>query len=880
MATEVNIGVNANVKDASVKLEKFASDGQSAFKRISESATQSQQAALTWTQFLKGRMGPAMKKAMEDGATHADAHRVAMGRLSAQWKEYKRTVVSANKAVASSTRKSLATTQKRISAFKRLKVTAGNYVKKLFTLKGLLISYGAIRFGRILLRSIADIEEGWIEVVKRTGLAGAKLETFKEKIRDLSIELKGVKLEELQNIAAVGGQLGIAAKDLPEFTRVISMVGVATNLSSEEAAQGLAKLGNVLGEPIAKLEKISSVMNILSNNSTASSSELVDFVKITGTMGKTLGLTTPEIFALGATMKDMGLNTEVAGTAILQVFSKIITNTADFAREAGVPVKEFTALVKDNPIEAIKLLSKALSEMDKFTAVQALSNLGLEGRRVLQTMLGLAKGTEKLETSLARANSEYKIGKSLQKEYSAASKTLISAATSTANAFKILGEQLGEVFLPPMKLLLPLITKGALAFRDFGQGLGGFAAWLVGFDVSADPVPRTLENITNEIGILQKAIKTLVDAPGQGAADGVKRLTGFLDVALKKQKELLAKEEKKKAPKAAPDKAPGAKPSDSPDAKGITDITAAFETLNIDSTAQLIDMANKAVAAFLTIKDSGVATPEDILRAYKAASAGINAILDDLKGKQGQKVEAPNSDPIKFADDLIAASKRGFSAIKEFQDKRQKEWDNYWKSKKFSEAPSSDIQAVEDRLKDLSSAFNGISTGKTFSPIVKVDGIEDALAGVKSLKAELTGLTAPVVIPIKGQGSAVLPISEKINDIKTMFGSISQVRPTVTADFSAVTAGISNVQNSLDTPDLLSFLDSQVVKSEISRQLATSGLSSFEIGKQLFTQTVSGARSGGGVTRMDVTVNINGSKSPHETAMETRDELLRLNERV
>ncbi len=880
MATEVGINVNANVKDASVKLDQFGRDGQNAFKRISESATTSQQAALTWTQFLKGRMGPAMKEAMEGGATHADAHTVAMRRLSAEWKEYKRTVVAANKSVASSTKDSLAVTRKRISAFSRLKVTAGNVVKKLFTLKGLLISYGAIRFGRIFLRSIADIEQGWIEVVKRTGLAGTELEIFKKKIRDLSVEMKGIKLEELQGIAAIGGQLGVASKDLSEFTRVIAMTGVATNLTSEEAAQGLAKLGNVLDEPITNLEKVASVMNILSNNSTASSSDLVDFVKITGTMGKTLGLTTPEIFALGATMKDMGLNTEVAGTAILQVFSKIISNSADFAKAAGVSVKEFTALVKDNPIKAIELLSKALSEMDKFTAVQALSDLGLEGRRVLQTMLGLAKGTDKLNISLARANSEYKLGKSLQKEYSAASKSLISEATSTTNAFKILGEQLGEILLPAFKVLLPQVTKGALLFRDFGRGLGSFAAWMTGIDVSAAPVPRTLENINSEIKVLKESIARLTSAPGQGAIDGVKQLTAFLDVALKKQKELLDKEEKKKASKGkpAPDKAPGANLPDSTGEKALSDLTAAFGTLNIDSTAQLIEMADKAVAAFVTIKDSGVATPEDILRAYQAASTGINAILDDLKGKQGQKVEAPDSG-VKFADDLNAAAKGGIVAIQDFQTKRQKEWDDYWKSKKFSEAPSDDIKAVEDRLKDLTSAFNGISTGKTFSPIVKVSGIEDALSGVKSLKAELAGLSAPVIIPIKGQGSAVLPISEKINDIKTMFGSISAIRPAVTADFSAVTAGISNVQNSLASPDLLSFLDNQVVKSEISRQLPTSGLSPFEIGKQLFGQTVSGSR-GGGTTRMDVTVNINGSKSPHETALETRDELLRLNERV
>ena len=60
-----------------------------------------------------------------------------------------------------------------------------------------------------VVNTLGAIEEGWIGVAKTTGMAGAQMAEFKGEIRDLSTELKGVKLESLQDIARGAGQLGI-----------------------------------------------------------------------------------------------------------------------------------------------------------------------------------------------------------------------------------------------------------------------------------------------------------------------------------------------------------------------------------------------------------------------------------------------------------------------------------------------------------------------------------------------------------------------------------------------------------------------------------------------------------------------------------------------
>lgn len=46
---------------------------------------------------------------------------------------------------------------------------------------------------------------------------------------------------ELAQIATVGGQLGIGADDITQFTEVVAKLGGATNMSSEQAATGMAR---------------------------------------------------------------------------------------------------------------------------------------------------------------------------------------------------------------------------------------------------------------------------------------------------------------------------------------------------------------------------------------------------------------------------------------------------------------------------------------------------------------------------------------------------------------------------------------------------------------------------------------------------------------
>lgn len=336
-----------------------------------------------------------------------------------------------------------------------------NMVKRAFIGMGIAAAAGI----GYAIKSFADLEEGYIEVAKRTGMAGKEMEDFKERLEALAMSMSGVSISELQEVAATAGQLGIQGEDnILTFTEAIAMMGVATNLSADEAALAMAKIVNVMGVDIKQTERLGSVMNELSNNTTATSSDISDLTRRMGGAGKTIGLTSAEIMALGATLVDTGTRLEVGGTAMSQIMQKMLTNTKGFAEGSGVALEEYTRMIETEPIEAVKALVSNLAGMQKFKRAEALKSLGLTGVRVAGTLMRLAGGTDILQENLRLANKEWERGTSLQTEYNIASRSMKAQFVRVKDAVMILAASIGEE-------LRPEIMEAMRLFREFAESM-------------------------------------------------------------------------------------------------------------------------------------------------------------------------------------------------------------------------------------------------------------------------------------------------------------------------------------------------------------------------------------------------------------------------
>ena len=144
--------------------------------------------------------------------------------------------------------------------------------------------------------------------VKKTMSDVESPEVF-QKIADDLLKLSTqipITSEELTKIAAVGGQLGVGADDISQFTEVVAKLGGATNMSFEQAATSMARFLNVTNESISSIDQFASVLVELGNNTAAQEGEILMLAQRFGAVGDLAGLSTEEILAFSAAMRETG----------------------------------------------------------------------------------------------------------------------------------------------------------------------------------------------------------------------------------------------------------------------------------------------------------------------------------------------------------------------------------------------------------------------------------------------------------------------------------------------------------------------------------------------------------------------------------------------
>jgi TP901 family phage tail tape measure protein len=375
-------------------------------------------------------------------------------------------------------------------------------------LKGVVAGLIAFEGAKNTVSLMADLEQGFIGVAKTTGMAGDEFNNFKRDLLKLSTKMAGVSTQELQQIAETAGQLGIkGSKNILSFTETIAKMSVATDLSAEEAAKAMAQLGNSMGEPIANYEKMASVINELSNNTTATASNIVDIAQRFGGLGKTIGLTTEQVFGLSSAMKDFGFENEVAGTALNALFGKMLTETEKFAYVSGKSLKDWSKMIKTKPVEALKVFLKEFSKLDKISKANTLKDLGLGDQGVVQAVYKMSSNIDTLNKSLTISAKEWKLNQSMQKEYEASSQAFNAQIEKTKNSLKALASKVGDKLLPVLK-----------------EGNSEFAEWINNLD------EKSVNEFAKSIATTATAFVKLFEAIGgvtSSTAEGWVKILAF-----------------------------------------------------------------------------------------------------------------------------------------------------------------------------------------------------------------------------------------------------------------------------------------------------------------------------------------------------------------
>lgn len=278
---------------------------------------------------------------------------------------------------------------------------------------------------------------------------------LKKELKDLTTQIP-LSFEEIAKIAELGGQLGIAKKDIKEFTRIVANLGTSTNLSTEAAATSLAKISNVFQLSSKDYEKLGNVIVQLGNNFATTESEIVDFSSYLMASAKTAGFTADEVFAIGSTLSSVAINAEAGGSAFSKAISVMNTAVAtgdksikDFAKVAWLSAEEFTTQWKEKPSEAFTKFVEGLGREWAF-AIPLIQELLWNNVRLQNGMLATANAGSLLRDALSMAHKEYENGSALQTEADKRYETSQSKIAMLDNELNNMSETLGKNLVPKM----------------------------------------------------------------------------------------------------------------------------------------------------------------------------------------------------------------------------------------------------------------------------------------------------------------------------------------------------------------------------------------------------------------------------------------------
>lgn len=316
---------------------------------------------------------------------------------------------------------------------------------------------------------------------------------FQKQLMDLSKTVP-MSVNGLAAIAAAAGQAGVAEADLIKFTEAAAKVGVAFDISADQAGDAMAKMQTALGLSLQDTILLADSMNHLSNAQASSAADILDVVRRVGPMGKGFGFTAVQTAAFASAMLSAGAKSDVAATSFQNMGLALVKGSRASKQVRGAlrdlgfdSTKVAKAMQKDAAGTVVKVL-EAISRLPK--AEQAGITSQLFGNNA-DALLALTTNIDLLKNSLGLIDDQTKYAGSAFKEFEVRAGTFQNAVQVFNNQLTAMKIVIGAALIPAlndlMRSLTPIIeavTSFAQAHPDLTKNVIAATASLVAFKIA------------------------------------------------------------------------------------------------------------------------------------------------------------------------------------------------------------------------------------------------------------------------------------------------------------------------------------------------------------------------------------------------------------
>ena len=387
--------------------------------------------------------------------------------------------------------------------------------------------------GTAAVKASIDFESSFTSVRKTVDATEAQFDQLADTSKRMSTEV-AAGTDEINEVMANGGQLGVVTKHLSDFTRVMIDLGNSCeDLNAGDAATTIAQFANIMGTSQSQFSNIGSTLVDLGNNFATTEKPIMEMAHRMAGAGKQVGLTEAQVMGFAAALSSVGIEAQMGGSAFSKALIKMEVASAtggnaleDFGKVAGMTGQQFKALWDSDPAAAFQAFIVGLSKLDDEgeSAIAVLDEIGIKEVRLRDTMLRAVNATDLFSRAQSMATSAWKKNTALSEEANKRYATTESKLKNLKNTALLFGQQIGDDLNPTIRSLIDGAEELLQKFLSMDEAQRRQIIQFAAYAAAAGPVLLALGKITKGVGTVSASFGKF--ATEVGKAGGAQSLGG------------------------------------------------------------------------------------------------------------------------------------------------------------------------------------------------------------------------------------------------------------------------------------------------------------------------------------------------------------------
>lgn len=359
--------------------------------------------------------------------------------------------------------------------------------------KGLMIAGAGAASLAVPVKIAIDYESAMADVAKvvdglkdEAGKITPAYKLMSDQIVEMTTRLP-MAAKDIAAIVAAGAQSGIAKNELLGFAESAVKMGVAFDITADQAGQSMAEMRAAFKLTQPQVVALADRINYLGNTSPNKADKIMEVVQRIGALGEVGGFASSSIAAMAASLTSV--EPDVAATGIKNMILALTKGesatkgqSAAFKKLGLDSVQVSKDMQKDAEATVAKVI-EGIQKLEKHEQV-AITN-ELFGSEALPIVMQYSQGLDTLKKNLNAVSDAKVYAGSMEAEYAARAATTANNIQLAKNHMAALGITIGNVLLPGVNSMIGSFNGVMSAVQKWSQANPGLSSGLVKIAIGA-----------------------------------------------------------------------------------------------------------------------------------------------------------------------------------------------------------------------------------------------------------------------------------------------------------------------------------------------------------------------------------------------------------